>query len=261
MNVYVMVDIEGISGVYTREQVLPDQPRFSEGRKYMTADINACTKGLKEAGVDKVYVCDCHGGSYSVIWDDITDDTDYCICGDTDDKRFLGIEDCDAVILLGYHAMAGTHNAVLEHSWNSKAIQNITVNGSKVGEIAMDAAAAGEYGKPIIMVSGDDKACAEAKAILPEIVCAEVKKGSGIYGAMLLPPNTAHELIRKKATEAVENFKNCKVYNFEKPIRCVVEVTERTHLPNPKHSPYIEIIDGRTYALTVDNAEDLIFRK
>ena len=65
MNVYVMVDIEGISGVYTKEQVLPLEARFAEGRRYMTRDVNCCVEGLKAAGVDKVYVRDCHGGSYA----------------------------------------------------------------------------------------------------------------------------------------------------------------------------------------------------
>lgn len=49
MNVYLMVDIEGISGIYAREQVIPTEAKFSEGRRFMTDDINACAKGLKEA--------------------------------------------------------------------------------------------------------------------------------------------------------------------------------------------------------------------
>lgn len=260
MNVYVMVDIEGISGIYTRQQVIPSEPRFYEGRKYMTADVNACTRGLKAAGVDKVYVCDCHGGSYSLIWDEVSDDADYYICGDTAEKRFWGIEDCDAVILLGYHAMAGTHSAVLEHSWSSKNVQNIYINDQKVGEIAMDAAVAGEHNVPIIMVSGDDKACAEAKELLPDVVCAEVKKGTAVYGSMLMPPHAAHDLITKKSMEAVENYKNCKLFTFKKPLSCQVEVTERTILPNTNRCPYVEILDGRNYKVSADSVEQLIAR-
>ncbi len=260
MNVFVMVDIEGISGIYTREQVLPSEPRFDEGRRYMTADVNACTRGLKEAGVDKIYVCDCHGGSYSLIWDELSDDADFYICGDTADKRFWGIEDCDAVVLLGYHAKAGTLGAVLEHSWSSKNVQNIYINGEKTGEIAFDAAVAGEYGKPVIMVSGDDKACAEAKAILPHAVCAEVKKGTDICGAMLMPPKAAHELVYQKSIEAVKNFDKCSLFSFAKPVECIVELTERTALPNSKSAPYATIIDGRTYSVTANSTEELLFR-
>lgn len=260
MNVLVMVDIEGISGIYTREQVLPSESRFIEGRKYLTADLNACAKGLKAAGVEKIYVRDCHGGSYSLIWDELSNDADYYICGDTGADRFCVLDDCDAVILLGYHAMAGTLAGVLEHSWSSKGIQNIYINEQKVGEIAMDAAAVGEHDIPVIMVSGDDKACAEAKRFLPDVICAEVKKGTAIYGAMLMPPQEAHELIYKKSIEAVENYKNCKPFSFEKPFNCRVEITERTILPNAHRAPYVEIVDGRNYKVYGDSVEELFFR-
>lgn len=260
MNVYVNVDIEGISGVYTREQVLPEEPRFNEGRRLMTQDVNAVAKGLKEAGVDKVYVCDTHGGSYSLIWEDVSDDVDYCVCGDTAESRYLGIEDCDAVILLGYHAMAGTHCAILEHSWSSKSVQNVWINSKKVGEIAMDAAVAGEHGKPIIMISGDDKAIAEAKDVIPHVICAEVKKGCAIGGGILLPPTKAHELIKEKAKEAVKLFEEKKydLFTFEKPLDCKIEYTERTILPNTNKMPYVKIIDGRTVSVDADSTEEFI---
>ncbi|MBQ6874819.1 MAG: M55 family metallopeptidase, partial [Lachnospiraceae bacterium] len=260
MNILVMVDIEGISGIYTREQVLPGECRFQEGRAYMTADVNACTAGLKAAGVDKIYVYDCHGTSYSLIWDKLSDDADYYICGSTDGRRMPGIEDCDGVILLGYHSMAGTAGGVLEHSWSSVNVQNVLISGKQVGELAMDAAVAGEYKKPVIMVSGDDRACAEAKAILPNVVCAEVKKGLNNYGAMLMPPKTAHDLIYNKSVEAVENMKNCAPFAFAKPISCTVEVTERTVLANAHKVPYAKRLDGRTYEVECDSVEQLIYR-
>ncbi len=260
MKVYVMVDIEGISGIYTKAQVLPSEPRFDEGRRYMTADVNACVKGLKAGGADTVYVCDCHGGHYTLRWEDVSSEADYCLCGDTAGRRYYGIEDCDAVVLLGYHAMAGTKGAVLEHTFSSVQIQSMEMNGQPIGEIAFDAAVAGEYGKPVIMVSGDDKACAEAKAILPDTVTACVKKGIDIYGAMLIPPESAHTLIFNKAKEAIANFKNCKPFTFKKPMECRVEVTERTHVKNSVNAPYMQILDSRSFLVTGDTAEEILFR-
>lgn len=260
MNVYVMVDIEGISGIYTRSQVIPSEPRFHEGRRYMVEDVNSCVAGLKAAGVDKVYVHDCHGGSYSFLWEDLTSEADYYICGSSAGVRFIGLEDCDAVVLLGYHAMAGTAGAVLEHSYNSTRIQNLYMNGEKVGELAFDAAIAGEHGKPVIMVSGDDKTCAEAKALLPNVTTACVKKGTDVFGAMLLPKEKAHQLIYEKSIEAVQNAANCGLYTFDQPLDCVVEGTERSVIIDGNCSPYYEILDGRTVAVKGNNAEEIVFR-
>ncbi|NLD88592.1 MAG: M55 family metallopeptidase, partial [Clostridiales bacterium] len=143
MNILIMTDLEGISGIYDREQVTPSGYRFHEAREYMTADINVCVEACKEAGADKVYVRDCHGGSYTVIWEKLSPLADWCILGNTSTDRFAGLEDCDGVILLGYHAMAGTKGAFLEHSMSSASIQNYWINGNLAGETAIDAGIVG----------------------------------------------------------------------------------------------------------------------
>jgi D-aminopeptidase len=260
MNIYIMTDIEGISGIYTRDQVVPGSSRFGEGRDYMTRDINACVEACKAAGAEKVFVRDCHGGSYSVLWDKLSPLADYYICGDTGEDRFCGVAECDGVILLGYHAMAGTFAGVLEHSMSSVRIQNYYINGIPSGEVAIDAGILGDMGKPVIMVSGDDKVCAETKGLLPWAVTAEVKKGTGTYGAMLLPMEKAHKLIYDKTVEAVKSLQNAKPLVFEKPIHFWVELAERNSLPGMCGKNYIRIIDGRTFETVGDTMKEAFFR-
>lgn len=258
MKIYVMVDIEGISGVYCSEQVNPAGGRFAEGRKFMTDDINACVSGLRDAGADYIVVHDCHGGSYSLNWADASAKADGYICGDIGNRRFVELQEFDGIVLLGYHAMAGTPEAVLEHTYSSKSVQNMYLNGEKVGEFAVDAAIAGEYGVPVIMVSGDDKLCAEAKRFLPDVVTAEVKKGLSCFGAQLLPPEKAHKLIHDKAMEAVQKLPAQKPYNIPAPVECRMEMVERNCLPKTLAKPYIRIVDGRTFELTADSVEQAL---
>lgn len=260
MNIYIMVDAEGISGIYESDQVISSGSRYEEGRRLMVKDINACVEGLKEAGVDKIYVRDAHSSGSNVIWEELSDLADYYIIGYTGDNRFPGLEDCDAVILLGYHAMAGTPAGILEHTMSSASVQNYYINGDKVGEIAIDAAIVGEKGKPVIMVSGDDKACAEAKELLPNIVTAEVKKGLSWKGGMLLPPKKSYDLIRDKAKEAVNKMDLQKPFSYDKPIRFQVELTERGILPHSLSKPYMRIIDGRRYEVEAESLEEALFR-
>jgi D-amino peptidase len=260
MNVYIMVDAEGISGIYDKPQVLDTLPRYNEIRTLMTRDINVCVEACKDAGVGKVFVRDAHGGGNNVIWENLTSLADYYVIGDSGPIRWPGLEQCDAAILLGYHAMAGTKNAVLEHTMSSMSVQNYWINGEKAGEIALDAAIVGDQGKPVIMVSGDDKACAEAKAVLPWVVTAEVKKGLTAFGAMLLPPERAYTVIREKTKEAIANYPKAKPYILAKPVVLKVECTERTQLPNPKAKPYMKLIDGRIYEVSGDTMEEAWFR-
>ncbi len=262
MNIYIMADLEGISGIYAREQVLPGERRFDEGRRFLTREINICAEACKAAGIEKVYVRDGHGGSYTLIWDQLSPAVDVAVCGITGSERYVGLEDCDAVILLGYHAMAGTANALLEHTMSSKSIQNYWLNGVRIGETALDAAILADYGKPVIMVSGDDALCREAKAFLPQVTAVEVKKSSACFGTALLSPALAKERICAGVKEAIGAFKTGRIsyYRAKAPVTLRAEVTERTQLPTPAAKPYMRVIDGRTYEVTGDTVEEALFR-
>jgi len=264
MNIYIMTDLEGISGITSREQVLPEASRYAEGRRLMVNDINVVVRACKEAGAEKVYVRDCHGGGMNVIWSELCAEADGYIIGYTGDDRFPCLDECDAVILLGYHAMAGTPGGTLEHSMSSTSIQNYHINGVQAGEVAIDAGIVGDKGKPVIMVSGDDKVCREAEELLPWVVTAEVKRGITWRGGVLLPQQKAHALLREKTIEAIRhaeaNPDSVKPLQYAKPITMRVELVERGILPSSYAKPYMKIIDGRTYEVTGDTMEEVLFR-
>ena len=261
MRVFVAVDLEGISGIFCRDQVIEQGlHRGAEARRYMAADINACVEGLKAAGADYITVYDCHGGGYVCDWSLLSDDIDEFLCGSTGDDRFFELASYDALILLGYHAMAGTPKAVLEHSMNSSRIQNYWINGELAGEIAIDAGIAGEKGVPVIMVSGDDKACAEAKKLMPWVKTAQVKRGLSSFGAAMLPPGKARKLVRDTAEAAIRNMQEAKCVVFEKPVRFRVELMERMQIPNTHRQPGMKIIDGRTFEVEADTVEEAFFK-
>lgn len=249
-----MVDMEGISGVVLSEHVLRNERfYFDHGRKYLTWDVNACVEGCIKGGATKVVVADMHASGYNLIWEELHPRAEY-IQGYGRKKRiFSGY---DGVILLGYHSMAGTIESVLEHTMSSKNWQNFWMNGVKCGEIAIDAAIAGEYGVPVIMVSGDDKACREAKRFLPWVVTAEVKKGLSCQSAMLLPPAKAHEIIRASAERAVKNIRSMKPYRVKHPVTLRLELVSRGRVPASKK--YVKVIDGRTYEVTGKTVEEAL---
>ncbi|NSW89692.1 MAG: M55 family metallopeptidase [Firmicutes bacterium] len=262
MNIYIMVDAEGISGVFDSEQVSTSSSsgRYNEGRELMVRDINACVEAYKEAGAEKVYVRDCHGGGANVIWSKFSSLADYYIVVQTGQDCFPGLEDCDGVILLGYHVMAGTYGDMLEHTMSSASVQNYWNNGQLAGEVAIDAGIVGDRGKPVIMVSGDDKVCCEAEALLPGVVTAEVKKGITWKGGMILPLEKAYAVIKAKTKEAISRLSEQKPLVYKKPIRLRVELKERNLLPTQYSKLYMTILDGRTYEVEGSTMEETLFR-
>ena len=155
-KVYVSTDMEGCSGVTCSEQVAAE-----EGKQLMAGDMNACVEGCFAAGATEVVVRDHHAR-----WPERESASDRQACqtdpSATPESRFKDIEGSAAVILLGYHAKALTPGGTLAHSYSSASIQGMWLNGREVGEIGVDAAIAAEYKVPVVMVSGDDKICAEA---------------------------------------------------------------------------------------------------
>lgn len=262
MNIYIMTDIEGISGVYCREQSNTGGPRYGEGKKYMTRDVNIVAEACKAAGVDKVYVHDCHGMSSSLIWEALSDKIDYVVSGKVPYGRFADvINDCDGVILLGYHAMMGSDAALLNHTFNGLMYQNVWLNDKKIGEIGIDAAILGEKGIPVIMVTGCDKACREAEEFIPGVVTAEVKRSLDCTAALLMPPAKAEKVLREKTAEAIANIKSAKPVVCQKPIEFKVELVQRNSAASRENGkPYLKQLDGRTYSVTADSVEEGLFR-
>ena len=252
MKIFVMVDMEGISGICRTSQVLSDQADYQSARRFMTWDANACVEGCFAGGAKKVVVRDAHGGGFNFLWEELDKRADW-IQGRSQKQRMPQIASFDGLILLGYHAMAGTPEAILEHTMSSRAWQNFRINGKLAGEVAIDAAVAGDAGVPTIMVSGDDKVCREARRLIKNVVTVQVKKGLDLQGGVLLPKERAHEQIARGAEKAVRSCRKIRPYKVRKPVRLRLELVSRGNVP--VNRPHVKVIDGRTYEVTAETME------
>jgi D-amino peptidase len=260
MNVFIEVDMEGISGVILPAQVRSTDARYPEGVRYMVGDTNACIDGCFAGGAKKVTVWDAHGSGCNMPWDQI-DGRAELVQGSSDLGRLHDIGQYDALILLGFHAMAGTRSAVLEHTMSSAAWQNFWLNGKKAGEMAIDAGIAGDVGVPVIMVSGDDKTCAEARKLIKGVYTAQVKTGYACSGAKMLGKEMAHKLIRETAAKACRNYKSIKPFVHKKPVRMRLEKVERGSIPSMIGAPpWIKYIDARTYEVSGSTTLEALMR-
>ena len=258
MKIYIFADMEGISGVSCRGHVLASEPaRYAVGRERMAADINACVEGCFRGGADEVIVRDGHGGGCNVDPREI-DSRARLIQGASIGVRFPEMDGADGLILLGDHAMAGTPGALLEHSYHSKAFQNMWLNGRKAGEIAMDAAIAAEHGVPVILVTGDDKACMEARSWLPEVPVCCVKTSSGLEETELLPLETAHRQIADASADSVRLCGESSLLELSRPVTLRIEMMERLQR-RIEGAVYPLADDCRIYEKTGNSLETLFF--
>lgn len=224
LTVYISVDMEGISGVSCPDYVLGDGKKYAEGCLLTTLDADAAVKGCFDGGAERVIVADMHASGRNMYADKL-DSRALLLSGSPHYPRFPFLDgDVDGMILLGYHAMAGTNHAVLEHTFNSKAWTRVTVDGEDRGEAGVDAELAAEAGVPVIMVSGDDKLKNEADALFGgREEYAMVKMGIARERAMCLSPQEGRKRVYEAARRAVERLKAGEKFPMV-PVHCPVNL-------------------------------------
>jgi D-amino peptidase len=241
-TVFVITDAEGVAGICRQEQTDPKDPEL---RQLLTGEINAAVDGFLAGGADEVIVWDGHDGSQTLSAATIHPKAKLVI-GNlgpllTFDRGYA------AVAFLGQHALAGVRAGIMAHSYSSLGIQNMRLNGKLVGEIETRAALAGNFGIPVIFLSGDRAAVRELHEIVPDAVTAEVKEGLARYSCITLSAAAARDLIREKAAEAARKIGSIKPYRIAGPVTLEIEHTTRNSLPIGAGSgPGREVVDDRT---------------
>jgi D-amino peptidase len=259
VRVHIISDMEGVSGIARKEQTNAGESMFDEGRKLYTQDINAAVRGAKAAGATEIVVVDCHGAGAgftfnSLIAEDLDDACEFVVQQEwTGYTEFLE-QGCDAALFVGMHAMAGTREGVLNHTVSSREWQNLWFNDTRVGEAGINAALCGNWGCPVLLVTGDDAACREAAELLGDgLTTVSVKKGLGHLSARMLVPSRARELIEEGATKALSNLKAVEPYDPGRPCEVKVEFM-LTSLPQKlRFQPGVELLDDRTIVSRADD--------
>ncbi|MGE5560879.1 MAG: M55 family metallopeptidase [Chloroflexota bacterium] len=249
MRVYISVDMEGISGVATGGQLSdPDYKRFCH---LMTQDVNAAVEGAFRAGATRVLVNDAHGKMTNIVVEEL-DERATLISGSN--KHLCQMEGIDqgfdAVFLVGYHAREGSDRAVINHSIAGIATTEIRRNGTPVGETAINAGIAGFYGVPAVLITGDDKVCAEAKSFIPDIETVVVKNALDRFAAEVIPPKKTREMIIEAAERALKRAKEIKPHVVPGPITFEVEFKLTNQAYMASVFPCVEKVGPKTCRVT-----------
>ncbi|MFD7123759.1 MULTISPECIES: M55 family metallopeptidase [Streptomyces] len=204
MKLLISVDMEGVSGIVHPSETNPERYDYQRGRELMTADANAVVAGVLDADpTAEVLVADAHGTFRNLLPEQL-DRRARLVRGKPRSLNMLaGLdEETDAALFVGYHVRAGEGPGVLAHTMNGE-ILDVRVAGRSLGEIGLNAAMAGHLGVPVVLLSGDDAACAELNDLVPAAVTVPVKEALGMAAAVTLHPEEARDRLRRAAADAV----------------------------------------------------------
>lgn len=223
----IRTDMEGLSGVVRYAQVTPGEGDYAASREVLNRELLALVGGLREGGVESVVIYDEHVQGCNVDvgrmppWVEV-------VCGKPpyEEDWAGGLDErCEGLVLHGLHAKAGTLGATLAHTYEHD-ILDLRINGRSVGEIAVEAAIAGELGVPLWLVVADSAGCAEAEREVSGVRTVSTKESRCADGAVCYSLERNLESIAAAAREAMERRPRVEPLVFEPPVCLEIDLKE-----------------------------------
>jgi D-amino peptidase len=230
LKVYISVDMEGIAGVVTGHQLGTGGFEYARFREFTTQETLAAVRGAKSAGATEIVVSDSHGNGENLLFEKFPKEVRIIRSWPRKLSMMAGIDTTfDAVIFIGYHASTHNTSGVRAHTFSSGSFTRVALNDQPVTEGAFNAAIAGHFGVPVVMMAGDDAAIKEVRSLVGDIEAAETKKSLGFHSANTITPEASCELIEKKVRLALDRVGDFKPYVIDRPV--LLEVGFKNYLP------------------------------
>jgi len=247
LKVYISADMEGVVGVVTGDQLGPSGFEYGRFREIMTNEVNAAIAAAREAGATQIVVSDSHGNGENLLIERLPPDIELVRSWPRPLMMMEGIDDSfDAAIFLGYHASTTNTAGVRAHTISSANLTAVRINGIEMLEASINAAIAGDFGVPVVMISGDDAVVEEARSVIGDMEGAVVKWSLGFHSARTMMPEPAYELIGARVRAALGRLDDFRPYALEGPLE--LEISFKNYMPAEVMSylPNVERVDAHT---------------
>jgi D-amino peptidase len=196
--------MEGATGVTWPADVEPGTEQWQRFRRMFNGDVNACVRGLVAGGATDVLVNEAHDTQRNLLLEELDERARMLTGRHKPLSMMQGIDSgVDGVVFLGYHTGAGAEG-VLSHTYLGNSVTGVWLDGVRASEGRLNAAVAAEHGVPVLLVTGDDRTCADADEYVPDARKAAVKECVSRYAAICLPPARSARLIEEQARLAMD---------------------------------------------------------
>ncbi|HEX3812099.1 MAG TPA: M55 family metallopeptidase [Mycobacteriales bacterium] len=255
MRALISADMEGATGVTCPDDCRPGSPQWDRFRTFLTGDVNAVATGFFDAGVDEVIVTEAHASMRNILLEDL-DPRVRMLTGKH--KTYAMLEGIQAhpelVGFVGYHSGPSTPG-ILSHTFLGSELTAVTLNGRIMSEGYLNALLAAEYGAKLVLVSGDDLTCADARDYAPAARCVAVKEAVDRHTALCLTPTATAALLGDAARSAVAGAEVGPLP--APPYACEVEFLATNSAAAAALVPCVEQSGARTVGFTFDTVAEL----
>ena len=251
LKVYISADMEGVVGAVTGDQLGPSGFEYGRFRQLMTNEVNAAIEAARAMGATEILVSDSHGNGENLLIEDLPADIQLVRSWPRPLMMMEGIDESfDAAVLIGYHASTTNTQGVRAHTISSASLTAVRLNGVEMMEASINAAIAGDFGVPVVMISGDDATVEEARRIIGDVEGAVVKWSYGFHSARTIMPEASYALIDERVRAALGRLDDFEPYRMEGPIE--LEISFKNYMPAElmAYLPNVERVDAHTIRFT-----------
>jgi D-amino peptidase len=259
LKVFISVDMEGIAGLVVSEEAGSSGSDYGYFRRIMSHEANAAVLGAFDAGATEVVVRDSHGSARNIL-PDLLDPRAKLIRDWSGGPMSMmeGIDESyDAVVFVGYHARAGTPDAIIDHT-SSGNVVDFAINGQSLPEAGYNALMAGHFGVPVVYVAGDQAICDQVTELFGNVGTFATKQGIGA-ASMGMHPEAAREGIRAGVAEAVRNRDQYQPFTMTKPYTLVLKLKTEASVYNGSFFPGAERTGDWELTFTSDDIFQVMY--
>lgn len=205
MNVYISFDMEGVTGVCHGDQVNMAHRDYPRYRAQLVREVRAACEGALVAGAERILVKDAHESGRNIDGRELPIPVEL-VSGWSGHPLHMVQEisdNFDAALFIGYHAYASSVGNPLAHTFSSKKVAALRLNGELASEYLVCAHAAEMFEVPVVLVSGDEALCAHVADHAPACHTVMTMRGQGPSITARHPDETVAE-IRTSVAEALQ---------------------------------------------------------
>lgn len=252
LKIFVSADMEGVVGAVTGEQLGPGGFEYERFREFMTAEVNAIIDAAMAEGATEIVVADAHGNGQNLLIERLPRDVRVVRSWPRPLMMMEGIDSSfDAAIFQGYHASTTNPRGVRAHTMSSANLTAVRLNGVPVTEGAINAAIAGHFDVPVILVTGDDAAVEEVQRVVGNgMEGAAVKEAVSFHAAETLTPEAAYDLIGERTRAAIRRLEEIEPYRLDTPILLEVSFKNYRAAEILSYLPNVSRVDAHTVGFT-----------
>jgi D-amino peptidase len=253
-SLYISADFEGACGVASPVQCDPrlDEHAYALALEQLCREIRVVTDVAFSMGVTRILLNDSHATMTNLKLHQVDERVELLTGKPKQCSMLAGLDHSfSAVMLLGYHARAGTLRGVLNHTFHDR-IYDVSLNGVSYGEGGLNALYASLVKQcPVILTSGDHAYCQEIQGVIPGLTTVETKQGISFAAAQCYPWQTVEVRFReavKSVLSAPQYWQN-NLLALSPPYTLLITFTTTLDADWAGILPWVERVDGRTVKL------------